>query len=49
MYTARANPDTPLGGAVLDGEDLVIETHAATMRFAPDGADGLTLDLEAPL
>jgi len=44
-YTVRANPDTPLGDAVLDGDDLVIETHAVTMRFAPDGADGLILKL----
>jgi hypothetical protein len=44
-YSARANPDTPLGTTTMQSGSLVVDTHAVTMTFFP-GADGtLTLSL----
>lgn len=44
-YSARANPDTPLGAATKDGASLVIDTHAMKMTFAPGAQDTLTVTL----
>ena len=44
-YSARANPDTPLGDATKDGDSLVIDTHAVNMTFTPGAGDTLSLTL----
>lgn len=44
-YSVRANPDTPLGDAVKNGEALVVDTHAVMMTLAPATGDTLTVTL----
>jgi hypothetical protein len=44
-YSARANPDTPLGTTILQSGSLMVDTHAVTMTFTPAADGTLTLSL----
>ncbi len=44
-YKVFANPNYEAPAPTMDGEALVVETHAATMSFLPAGTDKLTMDL----
>ena len=43
-YQVLANPNVPAGDAVKDGDSLVVDTHAVTMKFTPQPDDQLLLE-----
>lgn len=48
-YKVLANPDVPAGDAVKEGDSLIVDTHAVTMKFTPQPDDELLLRLSGEM
>jgi hypothetical protein len=48
-YTVLANPDVPAGDAVKEGDSLIVDSHAVTMKFTPQPDDKLLMEFSGEM